>query len=609
MMQEFARSGVAHACISPGSCSTAIITGLLRARRVRPWVILDERSAGFFALGMARETRRPVIPVCTSGTAAANYLPAFVEASLSKIPLIVITADRPPEARDCRSAQTIDQVRMFGSHAQWSVDLATPAASLGLDSYYRTIACRAFATATEMPAGPVHLNLPMPEPLIDVSEERKRPARISDSEFAADESRPPYTRVYPVRLSLPPDSIGALAGMLRGCDRGLIVCGHAAPSPDAACSIARLAGRLNWPVLADPLSGLRAGHHDRSRIVDAYDVLLCDPAFCEANQPDAVIQFGDPPVSKSLGQFLASGSRRCRLMVAEPGTWPDPLQMASDVARVGTVELCDSLFESLDDSPQMSPRLDSWLAASARSRAALDPMLVDETTMFEGKVVAELMRLAPDGCAVGQGHTSFKLKVGARAIPADVKKVAWLRMAIGNDFSIRLDANRAWTLDQAEVALHAFQPYGIELLEEPLRSPEPGDMRRLSDATGVALALDESISGAAALSAFIEHDAADYLVLKSARLGGPTRCVEIARLARTAGIKVMVTDSIESAVGMSTAVHLASALSLRGTAVGAGGARFFPAGSFCGVEFSSVSQVLPDGPGLNVSACIARQGK
>ena len=182
MMDEFARCGVAHACISPGSRSTAIVTGLLRARAVRPWVILDERSAGFFALGIARETRRPVVLVCTSGTAAANYMPAVVEASLSRIPLIVITADRPPEARDCRSPQTIDQVRMYGSHARWSVDLATPGAGLDLDSYYRTIACRAFATATEMPAGPVHLNLPMREPLIDVSEEREPLARSGESE-------------------------------------------------------------------------------------------------------------------------------------------------------------------------------------------------------------------------------------------------------------------------------------------------------------------------------------------------------------------------------------------------------------------------------------------
>ena len=409
MMDEFARCGVANACISPGSRSTAIVTGILRAPAIRPWVILDERGAGFFALGMARETGRPVILACTSGTAAANYMPAVVEASLSKIPLIVITADRPPEARDCRSAQTIDQVGMYGSHARWSVDLATPAAGLDLDSYYRTMACRAFATASEMPAGPVHLNFPMREPLIDVSEERDALAgigeRARESESAPDESRPPYTRVYPARPALSPDSIRALADKLSGCDRGLIVCGPAAPSPDAARAIARIAARLNWPILADPLSGLRAGSHDRSRIVDAYDVMLRDPAFCAANQPDAVIQFGDPPVSKCLGQFLASGPRRCHLMVAEPGTWPDPIQKASDVERAGAVEFCDAIFGSLDGSPKPPAWLDSWLGASARVRAALDAMLADETTMFEGKIVAELMRLVPDGCAVHSGNS------------------------------------------------------------------------------------------------------------------------------------------------------------------------------------------------------------
>lgn len=225
---------------------------------------------------------------------------------------------------------------------------------------------------------------------------------------------------------------------------------------------------------------------------------------------------------------------------------------------------------------------------------------VPVSALLAGRTPEELAEEAR--VAAGNGHTCFKLKVGAGAIAADAKMVASLRMAIGNECSIRLDANRAWTLDEARAALHAFQPYGIEFLEEPLRSAQPGELRRLSDATGVALALDESISGAAALSAFVEHDGADYLVLKAARLGGPTRCVEIARLARAAEIEVVVTDSIESAVGMSTAVHLASALSRRGTAVGAGGARFFADASICGVEFPSASQILPDGPGLNVSA-------
>ena len=287
---------------------------------------------------------------------------------------------------------------------------------------------------------------------------------------------------------------------------------------------------------------------------------------------------------------------------------PDELRRLVDENSSGGSPLTPAARCALDTALiDLSARLRGVPMASVLGIECESIGPVPVCALLAGQTPEEVIRQAR--IAVSQGHTSFKLKVGARAIAADAKKVASLRMAIGNESSIRLDANRAWTLDEARAALHAFQPYGIEFLEEPLRSPQPGDMRRLSDATGVALALDESLSGAAALNAFIEHDVVGYLVLKAARLGGPTRCVEIARLAATAGIKVVVTDSIESMVGMSTAVHLASALSRRGTAVGAGGARFFPAGSFCGVEFPSVSQVLPDGPGLNVSAYPPRKAK
>ncbi|HYB91140.1 MAG TPA: 2-succinyl-5-enolpyruvyl-6-hydroxy-3-cyclohexene-1-carboxylic-acid synthase [Candidatus Binataceae bacterium] len=403
MAQEFARAGVTDACISPGSRSTAIVTGLLRSRSIQPWVILDERSAGFFAMGMAREKRRPVLLVCTSGTAAANYLPAVVEASLSNIPLIVVTADRPREARDFRSAQTIDQVRLYGSHARWSVDLATPHAGDALDSYYRTVASRAVATAMRAPAGPVHLNFPMREPLIDVEEEA---AALRDSPRSVQpDLNAPRARVYPVRSVLSDESVGAIAEKLRGLERGAIVCGpRAAGRAEDARAVARLAERLSWPILADPLSGLRVGAHDGSRVVDSYDVLLRDPAFCEAHQLDAIFQIGDPPVSKPLAQFMAA-SRRFHLMVAEPGTWPDPLHVATDVAAVTAAEFCDALAAALGGSARASSWLDAWLGASAKVRAALDEALAAETSMFEPKVITETIRLIPDGALVHAGNS------------------------------------------------------------------------------------------------------------------------------------------------------------------------------------------------------------
>ena len=283
---------------------------------------------------------------------------------------------------------------------------------------------------------------------------------------------------------------------------------------------------------------------------------------------------------------------------------PGELRRLIDENSFGAPPLTPAAACALDTALiDLSARIRAVSMASVLGGRSIGPVPI--SALLAGRTPDELAD--ETRIAVGDGYTCFKLKVGARAISADTKNVASLRMAVGKDFSIRLDANRAWTLDEAEVALRAFHPYGIEFLEEPLRSPEPGDFRRLSDATGVALALDESLSGAAALRAFIEHDRAGYVILKAARLGGPTRCVEIAAMARSAGIKVVVTDSIESAVGMSAAIHLASALSPRGTAAGAGGARFFADASICGVAFPSASQMFPDGPGLNVSAHAPRK--
>jgi 2-succinyl-5-enolpyruvyl-6-hydroxy-3-cyclohexene-1-carboxylate synthase len=400
MMQEFECSGVTDACVSPGSRSTPLVTALLRGS-IRPWVVLEERSGGFFAMGLARETRRPVILVCTSGTAAANYAPAVAEASLSRIPLIVLTADRPPEARDCRAAQTIDQVRMFGSHARWSVDVAAPSDGTDLDDYYRTLACRAVSVALGPPAGPVHLNLPMREPLIDVAEEAealRAPARRVES------SRP-YVRVAPARTRLEPAAIRAIAREIRERPRGVIVCGPGV-EPQSASAIAALAERLGWPILADPLSGLRFGGHDRRLVVDAYDVLLRDPGFVERNQPDAVLQFGDPPVSKALGQFLSYRRRDCHVIVAEPGTWPDPFYLATEFARSDAPGFCASIVEELGrNQPASSHWSESWIAVSRAIRNALDRMLAAETTMFEGKVVTELLRLLPEGSLLQVGNS------------------------------------------------------------------------------------------------------------------------------------------------------------------------------------------------------------
>jgi 2-succinyl-5-enolpyruvyl-6-hydroxy-3-cyclohexene-1-carboxylate synthase len=396
--EELERSGVVSACVSPGSRSSALALALAAAPGIRLFVVTDERSSGFFALGLAREQRRPVALLCTSGTAAANYLPAVVEASLAHVPLIVLTADRPPELRDCGAPQTIAQASLFAGHVRWSFDVPVPSEGIDLDRLYRTLACRAVATTLEWPGGPVHLNLPMREPLVDVEEE----ASVARAERPA-ETRP-FTTVHAARAVIAPQTVERLAGTLERRERGLIVAG---PGTEAAAAdeIARLARILRWPILADPLSGLRFGSHDRSALADGYDVLLRDREFAKAHAADAILQIGSLPASKPLTVFLEEVPRGCHVIVAPPGSWPDPLHRATDVVRAAPQELCAALAARLAVRPAPSPWLDDWLESSAALRDSLDDEVAAVDEVLEGKLFPILCERLPPGSLVVLGNS------------------------------------------------------------------------------------------------------------------------------------------------------------------------------------------------------------
>lgn len=448
-------AGVGDVVVSPGSRSTAAALALVQSR-VRPWVVTDERAAGFFALGMARASGRPVALLCTSGTAAANYLPAVVEASLSEIPLVVLTADRPPELRDCQAAQTIDQVRLFGSHVRWSVDAATPAPGLDLEAYFRMLAARAAATALDAPRGPVHLNLPMREPLLDVADERRRGAGGTDG--APGGARP--LRVHAGSGLPPPAVVGELASALAARRRGLLVCGpKAAGDAATARALVALAERLDWPLLADPLSGVRfardgagsdAEGESRSassvcraderaprlaepavraparddpatsgarsassrivasaRVVDAYDVLIQGGVIDAAWHPDAVVHLGAPTVSAPLQRLLAAARAPLHVVVAPAGRWPDPILAATDVVRADAGALAAALVDALPEphADTASAWTDAWCVADAAARTALDDLLAREATLFEGTVLATVVAGLGDAAVLHVGNS------------------------------------------------------------------------------------------------------------------------------------------------------------------------------------------------------------
>ena len=399
-VDELVRAGVRHVCIAPGSRSAPLALMVARHESLRTWMHLDERSCAFFALGMARALGEPVAILCTSGTAGANFLPAVVEARSAGVPLLVLTADRPPELREVGAAQTIDQSRLFGTHAKWFVDVALPEATPELLRYARMLAGRATAMARAAPAGPVHLNFPFREPLVPV--ETEPPPDLGEAEMLAWHGREdgaPWVRVADPRVAPDDATVARIATLLRAAKRPLLVCG---PQPDAqlAVPLAALAGEIGAPLFADPLSQVRWGTHDRSNLIGAYDPALRHDATAAALVPDLVLRIGGVPTSKPLSQYLMRDPAT-RQIVVDAARWPDPSLLASDVVHADPRLLCQALLALTGGARGRTPErvqwLESWRYVNTRTVAALTDYCMSTDEPFEGRALAEVATLVPEG--------------------------------------------------------------------------------------------------------------------------------------------------------------------------------------------------------------------
>ena len=412
LVEELARAGVRHACICPGSRSTPLAFALAAHPSITPWVHIDERSSSFFALGLAKASGTPVVLVCTSGTAAAEFLPAVVEARYGRVPLVVLTADRPPELRDNGAPQAIDQLRLYGTNVKWFVEMALPEASERVLRYARTTAARAVATAVDGPAGPVHLNLPFREPLTPPADFFRRVATRTarERDYTARFEGRPYIGVVAGTRTAPREELEALARELGKTLRGVIVCGPGAGDGDGvAAGIVALSETLGYPVLADPLSGLRCGPRGHEAVLDAYDALLRDER-AEVLTPDVTLRIGAAPTSKALSTVLRLAERQ--ILVDAAGEWRDPTARVDTIVRADAGPLCAAIVDvvererdrynlpALDDS-----WLDTWRDADRRARGALRTYLEGLDEPFEGKVFAELADLLPDGATLYVGNS------------------------------------------------------------------------------------------------------------------------------------------------------------------------------------------------------------
>lgn len=425
-VDELTRVGVHHAVVSPGSRSTPLALILSEHSQMQVWLHVDERSAGFFALGMAKRMRKPVALLCTSGTAAANYLPAIVEAYYARVPLLVLTADRPHELRDVGAPQAIDQINLYGKHVKWFVEMPLAEQTEHMLRYVRTIAGRAAATALTGPSGPVHLNFPFREPLVP---------QIPDPPLwkGGRESEQSYVHVSPGERKLPQSEMDQLVQYLSDTEKGLIVCG---PQDDPAFppAVVQLAEALQFPILADPLSQLRSGSHDHTWVLDAYDAFLRDEHVAKKFEPDVLIRFGAMPVSKPLLRYIQHHPSCRQIIIDGDGGWMEPTLLAADMVYADPVRFCHECVKSVRTATRKTVKRNAtswgkaWQAMNLKTQETICAGQMDESrksatsvlkpdsrqtqvenddspALFEGRVFMELAEWLPDGTTLFVGNS------------------------------------------------------------------------------------------------------------------------------------------------------------------------------------------------------------
>jgi len=434
LVDELARCGLTQACLAPGSRSAPLALALAEHPAVRLDVHVDERSAAFFALGAAKAAGRPAAVLCTSGTAAANLHPAVVEADHSRAPLLVLTADRPPELRGTGANQAVDQVKLYGDGVRLFCEVGAPGPTAagpddrGAGRYWRSLASRAWAAATGPPAGPVHLNLAFAEPLLpDALDGAPAPGRPGGA---------PWTLAARPSLRPGAEEVAALRDAVRASPRGLLVVGWGtSPRPAAVDAFAAAAG---WPVLADPLSGARRG----PAAISTYDSLLRVEAFAAGHRPDLVVRIGAGPTSKALTGWLDGSVPQ--IVVDPEGGWPDPARTASQRLVADPSALLEAVAAALfqgrgaTDGAEASIGwargwLQRWLAADAVARRAIDELLDAGEEPFEGRVARDLVAALPDGATLVVGSSMPVRDVDAFAAPREGLRLLANRGASGID--------------------------------------------------------------------------------------------------------------------------------------------------------------------------------
>ncbi len=374
-------------CVAPGSRSTPLAAALASNPKARSLIHFDERGTAFAALGYARATGRPAVWVTTSGTAVANGLPAVVEASVDGVPMVLLTADRPPELRQIGANQTIDQPDIFGDYVRWRFDFPAPDANIE-PAVVLTTVDQAVYRSRRAPEGPVHLNLMFREPFL--------PDEEDEPHFGPEEwerSDEPYTRYADTKPAVDEAEIERLWEELRPVERGLIVAGRLSSRKQGE-AVMRLANALGWPLLPDIGSQVRLGA-DSGNAVAYYDALLSSESFAGSHAPEAVLHVGGRALSKRLEKFVAGSRPESYVVVRENPFRLDPSHRVTRSVESDIVDFCAALGALYTSSALETGWLSEWRDASESVGRSLDRLLSDDDAISEPLVARLVSRHVP----------------------------------------------------------------------------------------------------------------------------------------------------------------------------------------------------------------------
>jgi 2-succinyl-5-enolpyruvyl-6-hydroxy-3-cyclohexene-1-carboxylate synthase len=457
LVDELIRSGVSHACLGPGSRSTPLALALDARSEISLHVSIDERSAAFLALGLAKVSGVPAVVATTSGTATANLYPAVIEASYAQVPMIVLTADRPPELRDTGAGQTIDQIKLFGDAVRWFVEVGVAEARPESVGYWRSLASRASAISRWPAAGPVHLNLAFRNPLVPVADPAGFPYPLEGRE-----SGRPWTEETHSPRAASGEDLQRLQEEIEGTERGVFAVGTGLHNAGPILATARKAA---WPVLAEATSNVRTG----PPAISTFEALLRQPEFSRAHRPDLVIRVGNLGTSPSLAALLDPSVRQ---ICIDPSAWLDPARSLSWMLRADPDQVFTALAAAISESPR-SEWLGGWLSADGLAREAIDALL-DGQGITEPRIARDLSGCLPEG----------SLLYVASSMP--IRDLDWsMRMSAG----LQVLANRG---------ANGIDGFASSVLGAALSHSGPvvaltGDLSLLHDQNGLLLASQTSV--------------------------------------------------------------------------------------------------------------------